>query len=124
MQVSDLCGPQFPSYLPKHFTYHCRGLYGDAIFVYTNMAAGNQQKHLEFTFSIKALSFSLESYNLGRNKMEQQTPIPPQIKDEVAQKPKRAIFLSLILGGGGGLGFPFIVSNIVAYVRINTSSNT
>ena len=33
-------------------------------------------------------------YNLGQNKMEQQTPIPvPQIKDEAAQKPKRAIFL-------------------------------
>ena len=23
-QVSGLCGPQFPSYLPKHFTHHCR----------------------------------------------------------------------------------------------------
>ena len=34
--------------------------------------------------------------------MEQQTPIPPQIKDEAAQKPKRAIFPSLIWGGGGG----------------------
>ena len=33
-------------------------------------------------------------YNLGQNKMEPQTPIPaPQIKDEAAQKPKRAIFL-------------------------------
>ena len=36
--------------------------------------------------------------------MEQQTPIPPQIKDE-AMKPregqKRAIFPSLIWGGGG-----------------------
>ena len=43
--------------------------------------------------------------NLGRNKMEQQTPNPPnpprQIKDETAQKPKRANFPSL-LGGGGG----------------------
>ena len=41
------------------------GLCGDAILVHrfgvpfwcTNMAAGNQQKNLEFTFSIKALSF-------------------------------------------------------------------
>ena len=23
-QVSGLCGPQFSSYLPKHFTHHCR----------------------------------------------------------------------------------------------------
>ena len=61
VQVSGLCGSQFPSYLPKHFTHHCRALYGDANIVYTvwytNMAAGNQRKHLEFTFSIKALSF-------------------------------------------------------------------
>ena len=54
-QVSGLCGPQFLSYLPKHFTHLCRALYGDANL--TNMASGNQQKHLEFTFSIKALSF-------------------------------------------------------------------
>ena len=48
VQVSGLFGPQFLSYLPKRFTHLCRALYGDAI----NMAAGNQQKHLEFTFSI------------------------------------------------------------------------
>ena len=24
VQVSGLCGSQFPSYLPKHFTHHCR----------------------------------------------------------------------------------------------------
>ena len=59
VQVSGLCGPQFLSYLPKCFTHLCR----DAILVYRFgalikiMAAGNQQKHLEFTFSIKALSF-------------------------------------------------------------------
>ena len=52
-QISGLCGPQFLRYLPKHFTHLCRALYGDAIL----MAAGNQQKHLEFTFSIKALPF-------------------------------------------------------------------
>ena len=61
VQVSGLCGPQFLSYLPKRFTHICRALYQDAILVYrswcTNIAAGNQQKHMEFTFSIKALSF-------------------------------------------------------------------
>ena len=39
------------------------------------------------------------TYNLGQYKMEQQTPIPPapaQFKDEAVQKPKRAIFPSLI----------------------------
>ena len=52
------------SFTPKRFTHLCRALYGDAILVHiaipfwcTNMAAGNQQKHLEFIFSIKALSF-------------------------------------------------------------------
>ena len=45
-QISGLCGPQFPSYLPKHFTHLCRTLYGDAIFC-PPMAAGNQQKHLK-----------------------------------------------------------------------------
>ena len=29
-EVSGLCGSQCPSYLPKHFTHHCRALYGDA----------------------------------------------------------------------------------------------
>ena len=61
VQVSGLCGPQLLSYLPKRFTHLCRALYGDAILVYgswcKNMAAGNEQKHMEFTFSIKALSF-------------------------------------------------------------------
>ena len=35
VQVSGPCGPQFLSYLPKHFTHHYRALYGDAIFVYS-----------------------------------------------------------------------------------------
>ena len=49
-------------------------------------------------------------YNLGQNKMEQQTSIPPpQIKDEVEQKPKRAIFPSLIWRGEGvGRGYKFV----------------
>ena len=57
--------------------------------------------------------------NLGPNKMEQQTPIPPppQIKDEAAQKPKRANFPSLIGGGGeereGDTNFPSILSKTV-----------
>ena len=38
------------------------------------------------------------SYNLGQNKMKQQTPIPPNLKDEAVRKPKRAIFS--ILGFG------------------------
>ena len=61
VKVLCLCGPQFLSYLPKCFMHLCRALYGDAIFGIpfwsTNMATGNQQKHLEFTFSLKALSF-------------------------------------------------------------------
>ena len=52
--------------------------------------------------------------------MEQQTPIPPplpQIKDEAVRRAKTRHFLILDLGGGGGgrdLGFPFILSKIVA----------
>ena len=34
--------------------------------------------------------------------MEQQTPITPQIKDDAAQKPKRAISHPWFGGGGGG----------------------
>ena len=64
VQVSGLCATQFLSYMPKRFTHLCRALYGDAILVRqklsTNMIAGNQQKHLEFTFPIIAL-FSLEN---------------------------------------------------------------
>ena len=53
------------------------------------------------------------TYNLGQNKMEQQTPIPPQIKDEAARRAKTRHFPILDLGGRGGLGFPFILSKIV-----------
>ena len=45
VQVSSLCGAQFLCYLPKRFT-HRRHI--GAPFLCTNMAAGNQQKHLEF----------------------------------------------------------------------------
>ena len=61
VQVSGLCGPEFLSHFPKRFTHLCRALNGDAILVSRFdapiMAAGNHQKHLEFTCSIKALSF-------------------------------------------------------------------
>ena len=52
--------------------------------------------------------------------MEQQTPMPPQIKGEAAQKPKRAIFTSLILGewGGGGTTFSSILFKIVGYDNV------
>ena len=56
VQFSGLCGKQFLSYLSKRFTHLCRALYGDTSvpFWCTKMAAG---KHLEFTYSIEALSF-------------------------------------------------------------------
>ena len=64
--VSGLCGPQFLRFfLPKRFTHLRRASYGDAILVYRFGAPiwppGNQQKHLEFTFSIKAFSFHLRT---------------------------------------------------------------
>ena len=63
---------------------------------------------------IQVYRFCDLSYNLGQNKMEQQTPIPPKSRMKRREGQKRAIFLSLILGGGGGgLGFPFILSKIV-----------
>ena len=59
VHVSDLCGPQFLSYLPKRFTYLCRALYGDAILV-NHFGAPiwlpEINKNIEFTFSIKVLS--------------------------------------------------------------------
>ena len=56
--------------------------------------------------------------------MEQQTPIPPQIKDEAARRVKRAIFPSLIWGEGGGLGLPFILSKIVGSKQAHEDSLT
>ena len=50
--------------------------------------------------------------------MEQQTPFPPQIKDEAARRAKTRHFPILDLGGEGGLGFPFILSKIVASWRV------
>ena len=40
-----------------------------------------------------------------QHKMEKQTLIPPELKDEAAQKPKRAIFSPLICGKGRGCKF-------------------
>ena len=78
VQVSGLCDPQFLSYLPKRFTHLCRPLHIvwrrhiGVPFWYTTMSAGNQQKHLELTFSLKALSFhsrtSIRAYiNISSN---------------------------------------------------------
>ena len=51
-----------------------------------------------------------KSYNLGQNKMEQQTPIPPQINDEAARRATTRHFSHPWFGGRRGLGFPFILS--------------
>ena len=57
-------------------------------------------KHVEIT------------YNLRRNKTEQQTPTPlPQIKDEAARRPKTHHFPIFDCGGrGGGVAYGFITS--------------
>ena len=63
VQVSGLCGSQFLCYLLKRFTHLCRALYGDAILVHRFGAPmwlpeiNKKTPDLEFTFSIKALSF-------------------------------------------------------------------
>ena len=61
VKVSGPCGPQFLSYLPRHFTHHFRALYGDAIFVYcfgTQIWPPEINKNIwRSLFSIKALSF-------------------------------------------------------------------
>ena len=70
------------------------------------------------TYSL-LLGLSKLDYNLGQNKVEQQTPIPPQIKDEVVQKPKHAIFPSLILGRGGRLQILDWVDHVLLGVSTN-----
>ena len=64
-----------------------------------------------FVKAIVILIHNYSNYNLGQNKMEQHPPPPPQITDDARLKPKRAIFLSLIWGGG--TNFLSILSNIV-----------
>ena len=44
--------------------------------------------------------------------MEQQTPHPPKSRMKPREGQNRIIFPSLIWGGEGGLGFPFILSTI------------
>ena len=60
VQVSGLCGPTvselFAETFHAPFKFVWRRHIG-AQFWCTNMVAENQQKHLEFTFSIKAPSF-------------------------------------------------------------------
>ena len=67
---------------------------------------------------VSCMSYTNKLYNLGQNKMEEQTP-SPQIKDEVARRAKRAIFPSLICGEGGGgcIYFLFILSKIVGFAN-------
>ena len=61
LQVSSLCGTPFLSYLPKRFTQLYRALYGVAMLVHHFSAPPWRpeinKKHLESTFTIKALSF-------------------------------------------------------------------
>ena len=62
IQISALCGPQFLSYLPKHLTYLCRTLYGDAIYWWWTETVHQygprkSTKTSGVHFSIKALPF-------------------------------------------------------------------
>ena len=54
--------------------------------------------------------------------MEQQTPILPKSRMKPHEQQKRAIFPSLIWGGGGGQGFPFILSKIAILDKIKWNS--
>ena len=72
---------------------------------------------LIFEYPVYALLQYLLSYlvihNLGQNKMEQQTPIPPKSRMKPHKGKIHAIFLSLIWGS---LVFPFILSTVVACI--------
>ena len=61
---SGLCCFQLARYLQKYVTQIYRDLDGDAMLVPirmgTNMAAGNQQKHLSLSFATKNVHLSLE----------------------------------------------------------------
>ena len=57
-------------------------------------------------------------YDLGQNRMEQQTPFPPKSRMKPREGQKGAIFPSLNWGGGGGLVFPFILSTIAIWDKI------
>ena len=60
LKVSGLNDIPLLNYLTKRFTQICRAQYGDAILVPicmdTNMAAGNQRKHLALTSAIHLTS--------------------------------------------------------------------
>ena len=56
----------------------------------------------------------VHNYNLGQNKMEQQTPIPPKSRMKPREGQNRAIFPSLIWGDGGLL-FHFFVQDCSLY---------
>ena len=63
------------------------------------------------------------TYNLGQNKMEQQTPIPPQIKDEGARRTKTCHFPILDLGGrGAGSRFSIYFVQDCSYVLLRLVS--
>ena len=56
-QESGLCNRSYARYSEKRFTQVYKAFYGDAMFVslsgaqiWSNMAAGNQQKHLFLSF--------------------------------------------------------------------------
>ena len=60
-------------------------------------------------------------YNLGQNKMEQQTPIPPKPRMKAREGQKRAIFQSLIWGGGGSrFSIYFVQDSILDEVKWNS----
>ena len=62
----------------------------------------------------------IERYNLGQNRMKQQTPIPPKSRMKSPQKTRH--FPILDLAGMGGLGFPFILSKVVS--KLSKSRNS
>ena len=51
------------------------------------------------------------SYNLGQNKMEQQSPISPKSRMKAREGQKRAIFPSLIWGEGGSRFYIYFVQD-------------
>ena len=71
----------------------------------------------------------METYDFGQNKMEQQTPIPPN-QGWSRAKAKTRHFPIRDFGGGGGSGgsinFPFILSKIIVvpFLQIPQFSST
>lgn len=75
---------------------------------------------LIFEYPVYALLQYLLSYlvihNLGQNKMEQQTPIPPPNQGWSRTKEKTHYLPIFDLGVRGSLVFPFILSTVVACI--------